>query len=77
MSTPEPTDTLSVPRLDQRLQELGSAHGSESSLHRVKNMPGYNTPVFKGKDEQRTLVENDVAAKVHGVWRLFYTSPLI
>jgi len=34
------------------------------TLNRVDNQPGYTTPVFKGKDEQRTLVEHDVAAKV-------------
>lgn len=38
--------------------------GSESSLHRVKNLPGYTTPVFKGKEEQRALVEAEVGAKV-------------
>lgn len=26
-----------------------SRTGSEVSLHRVKNLPGYTTPVFKGK----------------------------
>ncbi|KAM6494297.1 NADH-dependent glutamate dehydrogenase [Amanita muscaria] len=33
------------------------------SLNRVKNLPGYNTPVFKGKEEQRALVEQEVASK--------------
>ena len=32
--------------------------------NRVENLPGYTTPVFKGKEEQRALVEHDVAAKV-------------
>ena len=41
-----------------------SAQSSETSLHRVKNQPGYNTPVFKGKEEQRALVEQAVAEKV-------------
>ncbi|KDR82436.1 hypothetical protein GALMADRAFT_237757 [Galerina marginata CBS 339.88] len=63
MSTPieEPEKLLSVPA--HRLYSSNSAHSSDSSLQRVKNMPGYTTPVFKGKEEQRALVENDVAAK--------------
>jgi hypothetical protein len=35
-------------------------------LHRVKNVPGYTTPVFKGKEEQRAIVQESVAAKVSG-----------
>jgi glutamate dehydrogenase len=34
-----------------------------SSDHLVKNIPGYNTPAFKGKEEQRAAVEVAVAAK--------------
>jgi hypothetical protein len=33
-------------------------------MGRVKNVPGYNTTVFKGKDDQRALVQADVDAKV-------------
>jgi hypothetical protein len=33
-------------------------------LQRVKNLPGYTTPVFKGKEEQRAKVQADVALKV-------------
>ena len=55
MSTPEPTSNLAVP--NQLPVEV--AH-----FNHVKNLPGYTTPVFKGKEEQRTLVERDVAAKV-------------
>lgn len=40
--------------------------GSESSMQRVKNLPGYTTPVFEGKEKQRALVETEVAAKVRG-----------
>jgi glutamate dehydrogenase len=40
-----------------------SRTGSDVSLHRVKNLPGYTTPVFKGKEEQRAKVQIDVAAK--------------
>ncbi|CAA7258824.1 unnamed protein product [Cyclocybe aegerita] len=66
MSTPEPPQPQGAPSLSvpaQRLSAMSSAHSSEASLHRVKNQPGYNTPIFKGKEEQRALVENDVAAK--------------
>ncbi|KAF9019934.1 NADH-dependent glutamate dehydrogenase [Hymenopellis radicata] len=41
----------------------GSRTSSETSLHRIKNVPGYTTPVFKGKEEQRALVQAEVAAK--------------
>ncbi|KAH0832130.1 NADH-dependent glutamate dehydrogenase [Lanmaoa asiatica] len=40
-----------------------SKTSSEASLQRVKNLPGYTTPVFKGKEEQRAKVQADVAAK--------------
>ncbi|PPR04087.1 hypothetical protein CVT24_010660 [Panaeolus cyanescens] len=70
MSTPDPTriavahamkGQLTVPT--NQLSAASSAHSSETSLHRVENLPGYTTPVFKGKEQQRALVENDVAAK--------------
>ncbi|KAL1664697.1 Glutamate/Leucine/Phenylalanine/Valine dehydrogenase-domain-containing protein [Schizophyllum commune] len=35
----------------------------DAPVHRVKNQPGYTTPVFEGKDEQRARVEKEVAAK--------------
>lgn len=35
-------------------------------MQRVKNLPGYTTPVFEGKEKQRALVETEVAAKVRG-----------
>ncbi|KAJ3481702.1 hypothetical protein NLI96_g7482 [Meripilus lineatus] len=41
----------------------GLSSGSETSLHRVKNVPGYTTPIFKGKEEQRAKVQANVAAK--------------
>ena len=37
--------------------------GSDNSLHRVKNVPGYTTPVFAGKQAQRTKVQENVLAK--------------
>jgi glutamate dehydrogenase len=41
-----------------------SGSASDVSLHRIKNLPGYTTPVFKGKEEQRAKVQDNVAAKV-------------
>jgi hypothetical protein len=38
--------------------------GTEESLQRVRNLPGYTTPIFNGKDEQRAKVKVDVTAKV-------------
>lgn len=70
MSSLEPTSHLKLLSVAaQRISGLNSAHSSEASLQRVKNMPGYTTPVFKGKDEQRTLVENAVAEKVGALSR--------
>src|SRR6267154_6687978 len=46
------------------LSRASSRASSESSLQRVKNLPGYTTPVFKGKEEQRAKVQENVAAKV-------------
>jgi glutamate dehydrogenase len=40
------------------------ANGGDPGVQRVKNLPGYTTPVFKGKDEQRIKVQNDLRAKV-------------
>jgi glutamate dehydrogenase len=41
--------------------------GSDLSIHRIKNLPGYTTPVFKGKEEQRAKVQENVAAKVRSL----------
>jgi glutamate dehydrogenase len=56
--------SLALPVQNHISPKLSSPNSSESSLHRVKNIPGYTTPVFKGKVQQRSLVEQDVAAKV-------------
>ncbi|KAG8789909.1 NAD-dependent glutamate dehydrogenase [Serendipita sp. 401] len=40
-----------------------SGKGSESSLHVVKNVPGYKTPVFPAKEEQRVQVHQSVQTK--------------
>jgi glutamate dehydrogenase len=56
MSTPVASSTdISAPRLGLN---------SKEPLNLVKNMPGYNTSVFHGKEEQRALVETEVASKV-------------
>jgi glutamate dehydrogenase len=44
--------------------EPPSLSSSDVSLHRIKNLPGYTTPIFKGKEEQRAKVQDNVAAKV-------------
>ncbi|KAF4617888.1 hypothetical protein D9613_005743 [Agrocybe pediades] len=59
----EQSQLLAAPRAYARPGGLKSAASSETSLHRVKNLPGYNTPIFKGKEEQRALVEQEVAEK--------------
>lgn len=55
---------LSVPGQSPYTSGESSRASSDSSLHIVKNQPGYTTPVFKGKDAQRKQVESIVAAKV-------------
>lgn len=66
MSTPVPQNPTRLdPNILAALRPASvSRNASDSSVNRVKNLPGYTTPVFKGKAEQRALVENDVAAKV-------------
>jgi hypothetical protein len=36
----------------------------DHTLQRVQNVPGYSTPVFTGKEEQRAKVQANVAAQV-------------
>lgn len=40
-----------------------SRGNSDSSVNKLQNLPGYTTPVFKGKEEQRTKVQVEVASK--------------
>lgn len=42
-----------------------SRGGSDSSINKIQNLPGYTTPVFKGKEEQRAKVQVEVASKVN------------
>ncbi|KAF9468690.1 NADH-dependent glutamate dehydrogenase [Collybia nuda] len=82
MSTPVSADPTRVdPNILSSLRPAAVRNLSETSLNKVKNLPGYTTPVFKGKEEQRALVENDVAAKgfiprelVAGEVNWFYTN---
>jgi hypothetical protein len=63
----DPTKShLQLPSKGPYSSEPRSQSGSDVSLHRVKNLPGYTTPVFKGKEEQRAKVQENVAAKVRG-----------
>ena len=55
---------LSAPGQSPYDSGASSRTGSESSLHVLKNQPGYTTPVFKDKEAQRNQVEKIVAAKV-------------
>ncbi|KAI0049429.1 NAD-specific glutamate dehydrogenase [Auriscalpium vulgare] len=54
---------LQVPPTGPYLSGSSSRTGSDTSLHRVKNVPGYTTPAFKGKEEQRAKVQSNIAAK--------------
>ncbi|KAJ2929106.1 hypothetical protein H1R20_g7992, partial [Candolleomyces eurysporus] len=58
MSAPDPTRKV-LSAATRALQ--GNSGNSESQ--RVENAPGYTTPIFKGKDEQRAHVEQDIATK--------------
>lgn len=48
----------------ERLSAVPPLRSNDSTSNRVANLPGYNTPVFKGKEDQRALVEKIVASKV-------------
>ena len=66
MSTPQSTSGTLTPATTEAKAFLtvpGQGQYNQSPL-RVKNVPGYSTPVFKGKEEQRAKVQANVAAKV-------------
>ncbi|KAF4577409.1 NAD-dependent glutamate dehydrogenase [Pleurotus pulmonarius] len=80
MSTPQDLDTTRAGRTEHLVVPGSQAASRDSSTHRIKNLPGYTTPVFKGKEEQRAVVEAEVAAKgfiprelVGGEVNWFYT----
>ncbi|KAJ2987343.1 hypothetical protein NUW54_g9452 [Trametes sanguinea] len=58
MSTPSST----TPGTPNSLLHVPGQHAD--IIQRLKNVPGYTTPVFKGKEEQRAKVQATVAAKV-------------
>ncbi|TFK23414.1 glutamate dehydrogenase [Coprinopsis marcescibilis] len=60
MSTTAPDPTRKVLNAASRLLSIP---GSASDAQLVKDAPGYTTPVFKEKAEQRAKVEHDLAAK--------------
>jgi hypothetical protein len=70
-------DRLQVQGKGPYLSDPSSRVGSEVSLHRIKNLPGYTTPVFKGKAEQRAKVQENVAAKVSSAWRSHLAAAVI
>jgi glutamate dehydrogenase len=63
-STPSQLLGVQLPNNLNGLSAASSRASSEASLQRVKNLPGYTTPVFKGKEEQRAKVQADVVVKV-------------
>ncbi|KAK7689852.1 hypothetical protein QCA50_006491 [Cerrena zonata] len=60
MSTPATTTPDGATTPDPRRPGLTT---SDSSMQRLQNVPGYSTPVFKGKEEQRAKVQATVAQK--------------
>ncbi len=58
------------------LSDPSSRVSSDASLHRIKNLPGYTTPEFKGKGEQRAKVQENVAAKA-SAWRSHVNAAVI
>ena len=59
MSTPEGAATP-----DSTAPRRPGLSAADSSMQRLQNVPGYSTPVFKGKEEQRAKVQTTVAQKV-------------
>ncbi|KAJ7205988.1 NADH-dependent glutamate dehydrogenase [Mycena pura] len=61
--------------------QVPSQRSSSSTDNLVKNVPGYTTPVFAGKDAQQARVDSEVASKgfipaplVHGEVSWFYSN---
>ncbi|KAI0299499.1 NAD-specific glutamate dehydrogenase [Russula brevipes] len=52
---------LQPPGKGPYFSDPSSHSASDVSLHKVKNLPGYTTPVFTGKEEQRAKVQENVA----------------
>ncbi len=69
MSTPQSTSGTSTPASVGTLTDaknLLAVPGQRpvQDSHRLKNVPGYSTPIFKGKEEQRAKVQANIASKV-------------
>ena len=61
------TSHLTVPGQSPYSSTSSSRFGSETSLHRIKNVPGYTTPVFSEKEQQKATVEKNIVSKVSAV----------
>ena len=56
------TTTIAMSALEAA-HSLLNVPGKPDALHRVKNEPGYHTPTFAAKDEQRAKVQALIASK--------------
>ncbi|GJE97674.1 NAD-specific glutamate dehydrogenase [Phanerochaete sordida] len=64
MSTPQPLSGAGTPGTatpQTEAKSLLTVPGQPPAAHRVKNVPGYSTPIFKGKEEQRAKVQANIA----------------
>lgn len=65
LQPPLPTLMSDQPSLQVPTPPVGISRGnSDPSTNKVQNLPGYTTPVFQGKEEQRAKVQVEVASKV-------------
>ena len=67
MSTPQPSSGAGTPGTatpQTEAKSLLTVPGQTPAHHRVKNVPGYSTPIFKGKEEQRAKVHANIAKQV-------------
>ena len=60
MSTPAPSTPEGAATPDSTAPRRPGLSAADSSMQRLQNVPGYSTPVFKGKDAQRAQVEKIV-----------------
>ncbi|TFK48742.1 NADH-dependent glutamate dehydrogenase [Heliocybe sulcata] len=63
INTPDDRDASLEESRKAFLNVPGARSSSDASVHRIKNIPGYSTPIFKEKDEQRVQVQANVTAK--------------
>ncbi|KZT11816.1 NAD-dependent glutamate dehydrogenase [Laetiporus sulphureus 93-53] len=62
-STPESGDSTPSSLSDTSHLHVPGQHANVYGFHRIENVPGYNTPEFKGKEEQRAKVQASLLAK--------------